>query len=230
MKNIRGVIFDIDGTLLDSNDAHAAAWVTAFRDFGVQVSHDDVRPLIGKGGDHVLEELAGLADDAPLAEKIAARRKEVFARDHMPHLQPFEGARALVQTLRERGLKLVVGTSASEAEMRPLLVKAGVADLFHRATNADDVEQSKPAPDIIEAALEKVGLGPDEAVMVGDTPFDIEAARKAGVATIAFRSGGWGDKELHGAAGIYDGPADLLARLDKSLLGVVVTDGAARRA
>jgi phosphoglycolate phosphatase-like HAD superfamily hydrolase len=228
MQHLKGILFDIDGTLLDSNDAHAKAWVTALHEDGFSFTFDDVRPLIGKGGDHIFEEVIGIDPEGPRAKALSKRRGEVFKTDHLPRLQPFPGARALVEELRARGLLLAVATSASAAEVQGLLRAAQVADLFHAVTSSGDVEASKPDPDIVLAALARLRLEPHEAVMIGDTPYDVEAARRSAVPILALRcGGGWSDAELSGAAAIYDGPSDLLARIDRSILGPRV-DVAAR--
>jgi phosphoglycolate phosphatase-like HAD superfamily hydrolase len=120
--------------------------------------------------------------------------------------------------MRDEGLKLVVASSAKEDELTPLLEKAGTADLIEKKTSSDDAENSKPDPDIVKAALDRSGLAPDEVVMLGDTPYDIEAASRAGVRAVALRSGGWKDRDLSGAIAAYDDPADLLAHYDSSPL------------
>src|SRR5262249_49565411 len=130
---------------------------------------------------------------------------------YLPHIKPFPETRELLLRLRAEGLKLAVASSAKEDELKPLLEIAGAADLIEEKTSSDDADQSKPDPDIVQAALDGADLSAHEAVMLGDTPYDIEAAIKAGVKVIAFRSGGWDDEALAGAIAVYDGPADLLA-------------------
>jgi HAD superfamily hydrolase (TIGR01509 family) len=213
-----GVIFDVDGTLVDSNDAHARAWVEAFAEAGHPVPFERVRRLIGMGGDQLLPEAAGLSAEAEPGRSIAKRRGEIFEQKFLPQLRPLPGARELVARLRHDGYRLGVASSAQPAELEPLLRLAGVEDLLRERTSAGDVEESKPEPDIVLAALRKLRLGPSAAVMIGDTPYDVEAARRAGVALIAFRSGGWSDPDLRGALAVYDGPADLLARIESSPL------------
>ena len=212
------MILDIDGTLVDSNDAHARAWVEALAEEGIEVAFEKVRPLIGMGGDKLLPRVSGLEEDGPRGKRIGERRGEIFKARYLPGLKAFPATRELLVTMRERGLKLVVATSAKEDELKPLLKIAGVADLIEEKTSSDDAENSKPDPDIVKAALDESGLSADEAVMIGDTPYDIEAASRAGLKVIAFRSGGWNDAELARAIAIYDGPADLLAEYDSSPL------------
>jgi HAD superfamily hydrolase (TIGR01509 family) len=215
---VRGVILDVDGTLVDSNDAHARAWMDAFREFGFDVSHERVRPLIGMGGDNLLPEAVQLEKDSPKGEALAKRRGEIFEERYLKTVKPFPGTRDLLRRMRAEGLEIAIGTSAQKEELQALLEIAGVADLVDSKTTADDAESSKPDPDIIKAALARLELPPAQVLMVGDTPYDIEAARRAGVGTVAFRCGGWKDDGLQGAIAIYDGPADLLKRFDASPL------------
>jgi phosphoglycolate phosphatase-like HAD superfamily hydrolase len=135
----------------------------------------------------------------------------------LPSLRPIEGARALLERFRDEGLRRVVATSAAGEDLKRLLTQAEVADLVEGGASASDVENSKPDPDVIRAALPIAGAGPDEVIMIGDTPYDVEASLRAGVRVVAFRSGGWGDADLNGAAEIYDGPADLLQQYDTSI-------------
>ena len=213
-----GVIFDVDGTLVDSNDAHAHAWVEALAEGGYPVPFARVRRLIGMGGDQLLPTVAGLSDEAERGKTIAKRRGEIFQEKHLPHIRPLPGARDLVARLRRDGYRLGVASSAQPSELEPLLKIAGVDDLLRERSSADDVEESKPEPDVVLAALRKLGLGPSAAVMIGDTPYDVTAALRAGVAIIGLRSGGWPDQDLRGAIAVYDDPSDLLARLDSSAL------------
>jgi HAD superfamily hydrolase (TIGR01509 family) len=215
----RGVIFDVDGTLVDSNDAHARAWEEAFRDAGHPVPYEDIRPLIGMGGDKLVPAVTGWNKDDPRVERVGKRRGEIFRERYLPHVRAFPGAPELVSALKASGLKLAVASSAEKQELEPLLERAGAADLIEHKASSDDADRSKPDPDIVQAALRRLGLPESGVVMVGDTPYDVEAAARAGIVAIAFRSGGWNDESLNGARGIYDGPADLLARLEESILG-----------
>ena len=216
---ITAVLFDIDGTLVDSNDAHAAAWVKAFNAFNVQVDPIAVRRSIGMGGDKLMPAVSGIEEESELGTKIATRRGEIFKKEFLPGLQAFPGAERLVATVAERELRAVAASSASEEDLQALLKVAGTSSLMDDWTSSDDADASKPAPDIVHAALDKAGIDPRNAIMIGDTPYDIAAARSAGVRVIAFRCGGWLDPDLTGAIEIYDGPWDLLERMDRSLLG-----------
>ncbi len=216
---IQGVMLDVDGTLVLSNDAHAQAWVEAYRAFGYQVAFADARRLIGMGGDKLMPALTpDLSADEGVGKQISERRKELFLSQFAPGLEPAPGARALVEEMRRRGLRLIVVTSAKPDELESLLRAARVDDLLTEATTKADVSQSKPAPDPVAVGLERLVLPPDACVMLGDTPYDVESASKAGARIIAVRCGGWDDAGLHGAAAIYDDPADLLAHYDESPL------------
>jgi HAD superfamily hydrolase (TIGR01509 family) len=219
LPRLRGVLLDVDGTLLDSNGAHAAAWAEVFAEFGYNISSDHVRPLVGMGGDKLVPILTGYDHESREGKRLTERKKAVFDEKYLPHLQPTPGARRLLAHMLSEGLTLVIATSAGDDEMRALLDRAGVADLVHEATSSGDVESSKPDPDVIGAALKRGRLTADEAVMIGDTPYDIAAAAKAGLPTIALRCGGWWDDlALGGAVAIYNHPADLLAQYDESPL------------
>ncbi|HVF88735.1 MAG TPA: HAD family hydrolase [Blastocatellia bacterium] len=217
-KPVRGAILDVDGTLVDSNDAHARAWVEALAEHGIAAEFEKTRRLIGMGGDNLLPEIAGIEEDTPRGKQISERRGEIFKEKYLPSIKPLPGSRELLKRMKEEGLKLVVASSAKEDELKPLLEIAGATDLIEEKTSSDDAENSKPDPDIIHAALDSAGLSAEESIMLGDTPYDIDAARKAGVSVIALRSGGWKDDELTGAVAVYDDPADLLAHYDESPL------------
>lgn len=225
MGTFRGVILDVDGTLVDSNDAHTRAWLAALAEQGLNVPYEEVRRRIGMGGDKLLPEVTGIEEDTPQGKSLGQRRREIFLQKYLPHLQPTPGARQLLQHLHDQGLQLVVASSAKKEELRGLLKICG-ADLFiEDKTSADDAEQSKPDPDIVHAALNDLGLASKHVVMLGDTPYDIEAAHRADVAMIAVRCGGWQDKDLQGALAVYDNPADLLAHYESSPLPQAVAPG-----
>lgn len=217
-ERLRGVIFDVDGTLVNSNDAHARAWVRALAEVGINTSFGDVRPLIGMGGDKLLPKLASLDEESYLGQRISRRRGEIFATEFLPELRAFPKARELLVRIRDAGLKLTVASSAKREELRALLDLANVSDLLESTTSSSDAERSKPDPDIVRAALASLDIEASRAIMIGDTPYDVEAAARLGVRCIAFRCGGRSDADLAGASAIYDGPAELLAGFDASLL------------
>lgn len=218
---IAGVLLDIDGTLVLSNDAHAQAWVEAFADYGYEVKFDDVRPLIGMGGDQLVPRIVPqLSGKEGVGKQVANRRKELIIEKFSPNLAPTPGSRELVQRLKQEGLKLIVASSATSEELSNLLKAGEVEDLLAEEpiTTSSDADASKPEPDLVQAALSKGGLQPEQAIMLGDTPYDIQAASLAGVGVIAFRCGGFDDKQLSEALAIYDDPADLLKHYEQSLL------------
>ncbi len=217
----KGVILDVDGTLVISNDAHAHAWVEAFAKFGYEVKYDEVRPLIGMGGDQIIPKFApGLSDEEGKGKEITSYRKEIVLDKFVPKMSPANGARDMVLKLQEKGKRLVIATSAGSEVLTSLLKVAKVDDILSQddATSSDDAENSKPAPDIVQAALKKFDMQPSEIVMIGDTPYDIKAANKAGVQVIAVRSGGFDDSELGKAIAIYNDAADLVENYDNSPL------------
>ena len=215
---MKAVLFDLDGTLVDSNEAHADVWAQVFAEAGVDVSRAAIRGQIGKGGDLLVPTLAPDLDEAA-QEKLAERHGEIFKADHLAAVRPFPDAAALVAHVHARGLKVVLASSASRDELDHYVGLLGIADLVDASTTADDVETSKPAPDIFGVALDKLaGVDPADAVVVGDTPYDVEAAAKAGMRAVAVRSGGFDDAALSGAVAIYDDVADLLARFDDGVL------------
>ncbi|MES1024551.1 HAD family hydrolase [Gloeocapsa sp. BRSZ] len=216
---VQAVILDVDGTLVLSNDAHAQSWVDAFAEYGYHISFEQVRPLIGMGGDQVIPRMVpGLNKEEGDGKKISERRKELIIEKYGPKLDAAPGARELVQRMKQQGLKLIIASSATSQELEILLKAAQVDDLLNEATTSSDAEASKPEPDIVEAALSKLQVQPDAVLMLGDTPYDIQAANAAGVGTIAVRCGGFEDAQLKGAKAIYNDPADLLAHYDESLL------------
>ena len=212
---LRAALLDVDGTLIDSNDAHARAWADIFREAGLDIPFERVRPLVGMGGDNLLPTL-GIDGESEQGKELAERRGAHFKETYLRTIKPFPGVRGLLEKMRDEGLDLAVATSSSKGDLKALLDIAGVADLIDTKTSADDADSSKPDPDIIEAALKRVKARPAEALMLGDTPYDIEAAAKAGVKTVALRSGGWNDDGLKGAVAIYDDAAHLLERFADS--------------
>ena len=214
---ISTVFLDIDGTLLDSNDAHAQSWKQTLDEAGVSNSYKEVRKLIGKGGDKLLPEISGVDSKSELGKEITEKRSKVFEEEFFDQIKPFPKVRELLLKMRnEEGLKLGVVTSAKKEEMEKFLKRLGIEDLIEFKVTSDDVENSKPDPDLITCALAKLQIKPDEALMLGDTPYDIQAASKAGVKTVALESGGWTAKDLAGAVGVYKDAKDLLEKFETS--------------
>jgi HAD superfamily hydrolase (TIGR01509 family) len=210
LAEVSAVIFDVDGTLIDSNGAHADSWAQALSEHGLARDATQIRPLIGMGSDKLFP-MVGLEEASSQARAVAQRKKALFAQ-RLPRLQPTRGARALLMYLRQQHKEVAIATSAGDDEMDALLQQAGIGELIPRRTSSDDAERSKPDPDILLAALRRTGSSPDRTVMIGDTPYDLEAGRRAGVRVMAVRCGGhWSDAHLEGAVAIFDDPAELLA-------------------
>lgn len=215
---IKGLILDVDGTLVDSNTFHAQAWQQAMAETGFMVGLEQIRLLIGMKGSLLLPKAIQVEADSDTGKRIDARRSELFKKRYLPQVKPFPQTEKLLKRLHEDGVALVVASSSEADVLEPLLKRAGAKSLIQGKTSAEDAEHSKPAPDIVEAALKKLGLPKDEVLMLGDTPYDVEAANRAGVDCIALRCGGWNDEALSEAVAIYDDPADLLEHLDSSPL------------
>jgi HAD superfamily hydrolase (TIGR01509 family) len=220
--SVGAVIFDVDGTLIDTVDLHAAAWQQAFRKFGAELDYDAIRGQIGKGGDNLIPDLLPKELVERCREEIEEYRSGLFQRDYLPRAAPFPGVRALFERLVTDGRKVVLASSAKQAELEYHRNLIGASDLVHAATSTDDVEDSKPCPDIFEAALGKVKpLGPSDVVVIGDSPWDVKAAAKLGIRAIGVRCGGFAEEELleAGAAAIYDSPQDLIDRYESWMDG-----------
>jgi HAD superfamily hydrolase (TIGR01509 family) len=209
------LLLDVDGTLIDSNGAHAESWVQALHEHGIAADPVTVRSLIGMGGDKLLPRVARLEEDSSLGVAIGQRKKQLFMA-RLPVLQATHGARALLQYLRQNGIDLAVATSADDSDMDALLKQAQVSDLVPARASSDDAAESKPDPDIVRAALARVDVGVQTAVLLGDTPYDIEAAERAGIRCVVLRCGGfWSDHDLVGAMAIFDDPAELLSEMQR---------------
>jgi HAD superfamily hydrolase (TIGR01509 family) len=216
MSEIKAVIFDIDGTLLWSNAAHAMAFTEAGDCLGLEAGYSRILELIGKGGDKLIPEAFGIADNSTIGKKLRRLKGTIFKERFLPHLAPTPGARELLEALKSKGLTRIVATSSGRADVSRLLERAGVQDLIDDATTADDANSSKPDPDILHSALQKAAASPEQAIMVGDTPYDVEAANRASIRCLAVRCGGWDDQSLSGATAIYDDPADILTHFDQA--------------
>jgi HAD superfamily hydrolase (TIGR01509 family) len=217
----KAVILDIDGTLIDSVDLHAAAWVDTFRRFGLEVAHDEVHSQIGKGGDQLMPVFLPPAMLEKRGQEIEAYRGELFKRDYLPKARAFPGVRVLLERIRAAGQTIVLASSGKADEVERYHEIAGIADQVQAVTTSDDAERSKPHPDIFAAALRRAAVTAAEAVVVGDTPYDAEAARMAGLATVGVLCGGFPEADLRaaGCVAVYRDPEDLLHHYDRSPLG-----------
>ncbi len=212
------VVFDVDGTLVDTNYQHALAWYTAFRHFDITPALWRIHRAIGTGGDQLVEAVAGPEAEKSHGDDLRAAWSEAYA-DHLPHVQPFEGAKELLRQVRVRNLRLVLASSGQSEHVDRYLDLVDGRELAHDWTTSEDAEQTKPAPDLVETALSKVD-GCD-AVMIGDSTWDAEAATRAGIATYALRTGGFSVEELQeaGARRVYDSLPELGKDLDRITRG-----------
>lgn len=218
-RRYRGVLLDVDGTLIDSIEAHALAWRDAFAEYDHPVGLLQIKQLIGMGGDHLVTQLTGIEADTREYKALTKRRGELFREQYLPRLGPVPGSRELVLRLRAAGYHVAVASSSPREDLQRLLEVADVEDLLEQRATADDAARSKPDPDIVAAAVAKLPfLYPYETVLIGDTPYDIEAARRAGVDTIGVASGGFATTTLSGAVAVYGSVGELLARWTDSPL------------
>jgi HAD superfamily hydrolase (TIGR01509 family) len=223
MTKVRGVILDVDGTLIDSNDAHAHAWVDALHEFDYDISFERVRHLVGMGGDNLLPSVIHVEAESPRGKEITQKRDAVFKSHYFPTLRAFPQVRALVERMQQDGLRIAIASSGEKEDVQKLLELAQVDDLIETLVSSADVEKSKPNPDVVQVALQRLGFEPSEVIMIGDSPYDVQAAGKAYVAVIALRCGGFSDLDLKDAIAIYDDPSDLLANYKTSPLAAKQT-------
>ena len=212
----KAVIFDVDGTLVDTVDFHAEAWQRAFTHFGHEFDFARIRSQIGKGGDQLMPVFLSKAEIERDGKTIEAYRKAMFERDYMPKVQGFPQVRALFDRLAGDGIKIALASSAKGDELQTYKKAAGIADCALVETSSDDAEKSKPHPDIFEAALDRLALPADDCLVVGDTPYDAEAAAKAGLRTTGVLCGGFAEADLKkgGAGAVFRDPADILAHYE----------------
>ena len=215
---LKAVLCDIDGTLVDSNVLHAEAWVRAFAHFGYRFRLDDVLHQIGKGGDQLIPHYIPSDRLAELEEPIKKFRKDLFHEQYFDRIKAFPGARVLLEKMRRAGLCIALASSDDKEDLGRLKRIAQIEDLVEEETAGEDADKSKPHPDIFEAALDRLRVDSSEAMALGDTPWDIEAAAKAGLPTVAVTSGGWVEDQLRaaGAIAVYQGVADIAERFENS--------------
>ena len=217
---LKAVVFDVDGTLIDSVDIHAHAWVDAFAEFGHEVRFEDARRQIGKGGDQLLPVFLSKAEIDRFGEKLEERRGALLKERYLHRIRPFPAVRELFQRVIADGKGIALASSAKEDELEQYKEIANIVDLIDVETSSDDAEKSKPHPDIFCAALAKLDVAqPDQVIVIGDTPYDAEAAAKAGLRTVGLLCGGWSEDELRraGCVAVFKDPADLLARYSELL-------------
>jgi len=210
---ITAFIFDIDGTLIDSNNFHAEAWQKALAEKGFEIPFEKLRPQIGKGADTLLPEFLSKQEIEDYGDEIAERRGEIFKKEYLNRVKPFPRVRELFEKIKADGIKIALASSSNEDEVEAYKKIANIEDLVEKATSADDAEKSKPEPDIFQAALRLLGNPkPESVLVVGDTPYDAEAATKAKLRTIGVLCGGFSEKDLRekGCIEIYQNPISLL--------------------
>ncbi|GAC1428070.1 MAG: HAD family hydrolase [Acidobacteriaceae bacterium] len=215
---IHAVLCDIDGTLVESNWLHAAAWRDAFAVMGIELELEDVRRQIGKGGDELIPVFVPWWKRTWVEEPLKRYRKHVFEIDYMPKVKPFPLVRELLERMKAAGIHVALASSAKKDELEVYKRIAQIEDLVEETTSADDADRSKPHPDIFQATLEKLGVKAEEALALGDTPYDAEAAGKAGVWTVGVMTGGWSEKDLlaAGCVEVWKDVGDLLANMEHS--------------
>jgi len=216
---MRAVIFDVDGTLVDSVDLHAKAWQEAFAHFGHEIPFETIRSQIGKGGDQLMPVFLSQPELKERGEEIEKWRGDHFKRLYLGRVKSFPKVRELFQRLLDDGWKLALASSAKEDELEVYKNIANIADLLDTETSSQDAEKSKPHPDIFEAAVARLKVPPSECIVVGDSPYDAEAASKAGILSIGFLSGGFPQEDLKraGFKALYKGAAELLEKYEQSI-------------
>jgi HAD superfamily hydrolase (TIGR01549 family) len=214
---VLAAILDLDGTLVDANYHHAIAWYRAFRQHGIVLPMWRLHRGVGMGGDHLVEALAGKEADERLGDEIRAAEKQLYL-ELIEETEPLSGARDFLVELKRRGHTVVLASSAPQNQLDYYLDKLVARDLVDGWTTSEDVEATKPEPDLVRAALAKAGGG--ESIMVGDTTWDIEAARRAGLETLCVMTGGWSKQELQdaGAIAVFESLEELAEHLDETPL------------
>ena len=216
----RAVIFDIDGTLIDSVDAHARAWHEAFTSFGFHVEQRAIRSQIGKGGDQLMPSFLTPAEVSQKGEALETFRSELWKEKYLPRVRPFSHVRALFEALRQRDVMIAVASSSKAPEAKEYLQRCQVDQLVQVKVTGDDVERTKPHPDIVHATLNGLGsFDPSRACLVGDSPFDMQAAAGAGVRPLGVLCGGFPEEDLRaaGASECFNDPQALLENLERWL-------------
>lgn len=212
---LSAIIFDMDGTLIDSNDLHAKAWQDAFEHFGVEIDFETVRMQIGKGGDLLVPDLLGAGQMIAFGNEIQDYRSKLFRDRYRDSIEPFPDIPKSFERLRDESIRIVIATSSNGEDLKFYIELLGVESLIDDATSKDDVETSKPAPDVFSSALDKLGTSPARTLVVGDTPYDILAAHRSCLPIAAVRCGGFPERTLEKAELRFDDVPDLVQNLGR---------------
>lgn len=212
--HLQAILFDIDGTLVDSNDIHARCWIEAFEHFGKRVEWDVIRHQLGKGGDLLVPDLLNAREMRKFGEKLKKYRGELFKKKYMPDVKPFPDVGDVLHHLARGGLKIALASSSNADEVKHYVKLLGIGDLLEGSTSKKDANFSKPSPEIFQAALEQAGSDPARTLVVGDTPYDVLASHRAALAVAAVLCGGFERNLLAKAEFIFADVSDLAANLD----------------
>ena len=212
---LQAILFDIDGTLVDSNDIHTRCWIEAFAHFGKELEWDVVRHQIGKGGDLLVPDLLDAREMRKFGEKLKNFRGELYKNKYMATVKPFPRAKESMRAIHDRGVKLVLASSSNPDEVKYYTKLLDVGDLIEGSTSKKDAKFSKPSPEIFEAALEQTGIDPEFTLVAGDTPYDILAAHRCALPVAAVLCGGFERELLQKAEFIFDDVEELVRKLDR---------------
>ena len=212
---LQGILFDIDGTLVDSNDTHARCWMEAFAEFGKDFEYDVIRHQIGKGGDLLVPDLLNAREMRSFGEKVKKFRGKLFKERYLPDVKPFPGAKRCLRELYERGVKLALASSANPDEVKYYTKLLEAEDLLEGTTSKGDAELSKPSPEIFRAALDRIGTDPALTLVAGDTPYDVLAAHRVPLPIAAVLCGGFERELLAKAEFLFEDVQELTGKIDK---------------
>lgn len=214
-KKIASLIFDIDGTLVDSNDLHARAWQEAFREFGKRIPYDVIREQMGKGGDLLVPDLLNAREMQQYGPRLQKFRQALFRREYRPRVRPFPRIRESFELLAASRIRLALASSSDQEDVDYYVELLGIGVLLEATTSKDDAQFSKPSPEIFEAALKKLSTVRSRTATVGDTPYDVLASHRCALPVIAVRCGGFEEKFLQKAEFVFDDVGELSGRINE---------------
>jgi len=210
-----GILFDVDGTLVDSNEGHARCWIEAFAEFGKEIEYEVIRHQIGKGGDLLVPDLLNAREMRRFGEDVKKFRTTLYKKKYLPGVKPFPGIRPLFEQLRGRGIRIALASSSNPDEVKAYEELLGVGDLLDGTTSKKDASMSKPSPEIFQAALHRIGTDGARTLAVGDTPYDILAAHRIPLAVAAVLSGGFERELLRKAEFLFRDVQELGRQIDR---------------